>query len=46
VNIADKKIWKKIEDKWEDEIFPETEINVSVQSIIRRTGMSTKSYKK
>lgn len=44
VNIADKKLWKKIEDKWEDEIFPETEINVSVQSVIRRTGMSTKSY--
>lgn len=44
VNIKDKNYWKKIKDKWEDEIFPETEINVTVHASIRRTGMRTKSY--
>jgi spore germination protein KC len=44
INIEDKQYWKKIEKKWEEEIFPETEINVHVHAAIRRTGMRVKSY--
>ncbi|MDH2363358.1 Ger(x)C family spore germination protein [Priestia megaterium] len=44
VNMADKRIWKNIETSWEKDIFPETEVYVNVQAIIRRTGMTTKSY--
>jgi spore germination protein KC len=46
VNIEDKKVWKQIENRWEDEIFPETEFNVTIKAFIRRTGMRTKSYLK
>jgi spore germination protein KC len=45
VNIADKKLWKKIETTWENNIFPKTEVRVQVQAILRRTGMTTKSYR-
>ncbi|WP_416435142.1 Ger(x)C family spore germination protein [Priestia megaterium] len=44
VNIANKHLWKNIETSWEKDIFPETEVHVNVQAIIRRTGMTTKSY--
>ncbi|MFP7295518.1 Ger(x)C family spore germination protein [Bacillus safensis] len=44
INIADKHVWKNIETSWEKDIFPETEVHVNVQAIIRRTGMTTKSY--
>ncbi|MFE8065307.1 Ger(x)C family spore germination protein [Priestia aryabhattai] len=44
VNMADKRVWKNIETSWEKDIFPETEVHVNVQAIIRRTGMTTKSY--
>jgi spore germination protein KC len=44
INIEDKKHWKKIEKKWEDEIFPDTEFIVNVNAAIRRTGMRTKPY--
>lgn len=44
VNLEDRKLWKKIKGKWDDEIFPETEINVNVDSFIRRSGLRTKSY--
>lgn len=44
INIEDKKYWKKIESTWEDEIFPETEININVLTTIRRTGMRINSY--
>lgn len=46
VNIEDKKLWKIIKDKWEDEILPKTEVNVNVQAFIRRTGFRTKPYLK
>ncbi|CAH0309244.1 Ger(x)C family spore germination protein [Priestia megaterium] len=44
INMADKHVWKNIESSWEKDIFPETEVHVNVQAIIRRTGMTTKSY--
>lgn len=46
INIEDKKYWKKIERRWEDEIFPELDINVNVLATIRRTGMRINSYLK
>ncbi len=44
VNREDSKLWKKIKKRWDDEIFPETEVNVNVQAFIRRSGLRTKSY--
>jgi spore germination protein KC len=44
INRENPKFWKKIKKKWNDEIFPETEINVNVQAFIRRSGLRTKSY--
>jgi spore germination protein KC len=44
VNREDPKLWKKIKKKWDDEIFPETEVNVNVQGFIRRSGLRTKPY--
>jgi spore germination protein KC len=44
VNIADKKLWKEIENKWDEEIFPETEVKVKVQAAIRRTGLRVNQY--
>jgi len=44
INIEDKNYWKKIKDKWEEEIFPESKVNVEVNATIRRTGMKVKSY--
>ncbi|MGM0879316.1 MAG: Ger(x)C family spore germination C-terminal domain-containing protein [Bacillota bacterium] len=37
-------MWKKIKKKWDDEIFPETEVNVNVEAFIRRSGLRTKPY--
>jgi spore germination protein KC len=45
INTTDKKLWKKIETTWENDIFPKSEVHVNVQAIIRRTGMITKSYR-
>ncbi|WP_416435179.1 Ger(x)C family spore germination protein [Priestia megaterium] len=44
INMADKHVWKNIESSWEKDIFPETEVHVNVEAIIRRTGMTTTSY--
>lgn len=44
VNIANKHVWENLHNSWEKDIFPETEVHVNVQAIIRRTGMTTKSY--
>lgn len=44
INREDPKLWKKIKKEWNNEIFPETEINVNVQAFIRRTGLRTKPY--
>ena len=46
INIAEKNYWKKIKDKWEEEIFPESKVNIEVHATIRRTGMKIKSYMK
>ncbi|GKU83517.1 Ger(x)C family spore germination protein [Niallia sp. NCCP-28] len=39
VNIKDKKLWKKIADTWDEEVFPEVQVNINVDAYIRRTGM-------
>ena len=44
INIEEKNYWKKIKDKWEEEIFPESKVNIEVHATIRRTGMKVKSY--
>ncbi|MGM0890454.1 MAG: Ger(x)C family spore germination protein [Bacillota bacterium] len=44
VNREDPKLWKKIKKKWDDEIFPEAEVNVDVKAFIRRSGLRTKPY--
>ncbi|WP_141431002.1 Ger(x)C family spore germination protein [Bacillus sp. 03113] len=44
VNREDPKLWKKIEKRWNDEIFPETKVNVTVKGFIRRSGLRTKTY--
>ncbi|WRU97585.1 Ger(x)C family spore germination protein [Priestia filamentosa] len=43
INIANKHVWKNIEPSWQKEIFPQTEVHVNVQAIIRRTGLITRS---
>ncbi|KAB2495137.1 Ger(x)C family spore germination protein [Priestia endophytica] len=43
INIANKHVWKNIESSWQKEIFPQTEVHVNVQAIIRRTGLITRS---
>ncbi|KON88243.1 hypothetical protein AF332_16495 [Sporosarcina globispora] len=44
INREDPKLWKKIKNQWDEEIFPETEVNVHVQAFIRRSGLRTKPY--
>ncbi|MBM7655581.1 Ger(x)C family spore germination protein [Neobacillus cucumis] len=44
INRENPKLWKEIKKKWNDEIFPETKINVNVKAFIRRSGLRTKSY--
>jgi spore germination protein KC len=44
INRKDPELWKKIKKKWDNELFPETEVNVNVHSFIRRAGLRTKSY--
>ncbi|MFB9761387.1 Ger(x)C family spore germination protein [Ectobacillus funiculus] len=44
INRKNPKVWKKIAKKWDDEIFPETEVNINVQAFIRRSGLRTKPY--
>ncbi len=44
INRKDPKLWKGIRDKWNDEIFPETDVNVHVRGFIRRTGLRTRPY--
>lgn len=39
VNMKDKKLWKKIASNWDEEVFPETKVNINVDAYIRRTGM-------
>jgi len=41
VNIKDKKLWKTISTSWDEEVFPNTKININVDAFIRRTGMRT-----
>lgn len=39
VNMKDKKLWKKVASNWDEEVFPETKVNINVDAYIRRTGM-------
>ncbi|MBD1381767.1 Ger(x)C family spore germination protein [Metabacillus arenae] len=44
VNREDPKLWKEMKKKWNDEVFPETEVKVDVLAFIRRSGLRTKPY--
>lgn len=36
--------WKKMKHAWGESIFPQLEVNVTVDAFIRRTGLRTKPY--
>lgn len=36
--------WKKMKRAWDESIFPQLEVNVTVDAFIRRTGLRTKPY--
>ena len=38
------KEWKKIEKDWDDVSFPKLEVDVQVETFIRRTGLRNKPY--
>lgn len=38
------KEWKKLEKNWDDDTFPELEVDVQVETFIRRTGLRNKPY--
>jgi spore germination protein KC len=44
INRKDPKLWKKIKGKWDNEMFPETKVNVVVHTFIRQAGLRSKSY--
>lgn len=44
VHISDPKLWKKLKHNWNEQYFPELEVNVRVDAFIRRTGLMNKSY--
>jgi spore germination protein KC len=36
--------WKMMKQRWNDEYFPELDVNVTVDAFIRRTGLRSKPY--
>lgn len=44
VHRAYPRVWKEIEKRWHEEIFPNLEVMVEVEARIRRVGMSSKSF--
>ncbi|MCU6602243.1 Ger(x)C family spore germination protein [Peribacillus frigoritolerans] len=38
------KEWKKLEKNWDDDTFPKLEVEVQVETFIRRTGLRNKPY--
>lgn len=38
------KEWKKLEKNWDDDTFPKLEVDVQVETFIRRTGLRNKPY--
>lgn len=38
------KEWKKIEKNWDDDAFPKLEVDVQVETFIRRTGLRNKPF--
>lgn len=39
VQLADPKLWKQVRNRWSEQLFPEMDIQVKVQSTIMRTGL-------
>jgi spore germination protein KC len=44
VSHVDEDYWKKVEDVWNDEIFPNLEVKVEVDAFIRRTYLISKPF--
>jgi spore germination protein KC len=44
VNRADPKTWQKLKENWDDEVFPELEIDIKAELTIRRLGSITDSF--
>lgn len=44
VHIADPKLWKKKQKDWDDKHFPKLKVNITVDSLINRSGMRMDSY--
>ncbi|RYD01794.1 hypothetical protein N752_28475 [Desulforamulus aquiferis] len=40
VEIADHKAWSRIKDRWDEQVFPEAEFEVTVNTTIVRTGLT------
>jgi spore germination protein KC len=38
------KEWKKLEKNWDDDTFPKLEVDVQVETFIRRTGLRNKPF--
>ncbi|MDP1420714.1 Ger(x)C family spore germination protein [Peribacillus simplex] len=38
------KEWKKLEENWDDDSFPKLEVDVQVETFIRRTGLRNKPF--
>jgi spore germination protein KC len=43
VDRTDPKVWKKLEKDWNDRTFAELEVDVKVNALIRRTGLTNNS---
>ncbi|MEW6696997.1 MAG: Ger(x)C family spore germination protein [Bacillota bacterium] len=39
VQLADPKLWKQVRNQWSEQLFPEMDIQVKVQSTMLRTGL-------
>lgn len=44
IHRADPKTWNKLEDKWNEEGFPELEVEINFQTTIRRLGTTNESF--
>ncbi|MFZ4453908.1 Ger(x)C family spore germination protein [Salibacterium aidingense] len=44
VHRADSEAWKEMKKNWNDEYFPEVEVDVKVNAFIRRTGLRNKPF--
>ncbi|WP_010281232.1 Ger(x)C family spore germination protein [Bacillus timonensis] len=44
VHQSDPKLWKKIKADWNDVYFPDLQVDVKVNSFVRRSGLRSKSF--